>query len=73
MDQTPVRTHQNNPESCRYNTIMAKRQPKPRSGRRGDPVTLAPLTMDQAVDAIFKIAPKDAKRVVASKPTRKKR
>ena len=50
---------------------MPNKPVKPRSGRRGDPVSLAPLTMDQAVDAIFKIKPADVKRVLASKPGKK--
>jgi hypothetical protein len=48
-------------------------QPKPkRSGRRGDPVSLAPLSMNEAVDAIFQIKAADVKRVLASKPGKKK-
>ena len=54
---------------------MAKKKPTPKrpthSGRRGDPVSLHPLTMDQAVDAIFAIKPADVKRIVASRPGRK--
>lgn len=46
---------------------------KKRSGRRGDPVSLAPLTMDQAVDAIFAIKPDDVRKVLASKPGNRKR
>jgi hypothetical protein len=46
---------------------------RPHPGRRGDPVSLAPLTMDQAVDAMFKINPKDVKRVLASKPGGKRK
>lgn len=38
------------------------------NGRRGDPVSVAPLTMDEAMDALFKIKPTDVKRIVASKP-----
>jgi hypothetical protein len=49
---------------------MAK---KPHPGRKGNPVSLHPLTMDEAVDAVFKIKPADVKRVLASKPTKKKR
>jgi hypothetical protein len=37
------------------------------SGRRGGPVSLAPLSMDEAVDAIFQIKPADVKKVIASK------
>ena len=42
------------------------------SGRRGDPISLAPLSMDQAVDAIFAIKPEDVKKIIASKPGKKK-
>ena len=38
---------------------------------RASNVSLHPLTMDQAVDAIFAIKPADVKRVLASKPGRK--
>ena len=38
------------------------------NGRKGDPVSIAPLTMDQFVDEIFEIKPADVKRIVASKP-----
>jgi hypothetical protein len=55
---------------------MAEKQPtlkkRIHSGRRGDPVSLHPLTMDQAVDAIFAIKPADVKRIVASRPGKKK-
>lgn len=44
---------------------------KPHPGRKGNPVSLHPLTMDEAVDAMFKINPADVKRVLASKPTKK--
>ena len=48
-------------------------QSKPKHpGRRGDPVSLAPLSMDEAVDAIFQIKPDDVKKVIASKPGKKK-
>jgi hypothetical protein len=46
---------------------------KPHAGRRGDPVSLHPLTMDQAVEAIFQIKPSDVKRIVASKPGKKRK
>jgi len=53
---------------------VAKRTTKTsRSGRRGDPISLAPLTMDQAVNAIFQISPKDVKRIVAKRPGKTKR
>jgi hypothetical protein len=41
------------------------------SGRRGDPISLAPLTMDQAVDAIFAIKPADVKAILAKRPGKK--
>jgi len=43
------------------------------AGRKGKPISAAPLTMDQLVDGIFKIKPDDVKRVVASKPGKGKR
>jgi hypothetical protein len=51
---------------------MASKQ-KPRSGRRSDPISLAPLTVEQAVDAIFQIKPADVKRILAKRPERKKK
>ena len=42
------------------------------AGRKGNPISLAPLSMDDAVDAIFKINKEDVKRIVASKPGKKK-
>jgi hypothetical protein len=53
--------------------MPSKPAPKKRSGRRGDPVSLHPLTMDQAVDAIFAIKPEDVKKVLASKPGKGKK
>jgi hypothetical protein len=35
-------------------------------------VSLAPLSMDEAVDAIFQIKPADVKKVIASRPGKKK-
>lgn len=60
-------------ESSPADATMAKMTTKPKKhpGRRGDPVSLAPLTMDKAVDAIFQISPKDVKRIVASRPGKK--
>ena len=53
--------------------LMASKPNKPkRSGRRGDPVSAHPLTADQLVRGIFAIAPKDVKRIVASRPGKKK-
>jgi hypothetical protein len=52
---------------------MATKPKKSCSGRRGDPVSLAPLTLEQAVDAIFQIKPADVKRILAKRPGRKKK
>jgi len=50
------------------------REPKPkRSGRRGDPVSLYPLTAEQAIKAVFAIKPADVKRILASRPGKGKR
>jgi hypothetical protein len=43
-----------------------------RSGRRGDPVSLAPLKPDDAIRAIFQIKPDDVKRIVAKRPGTKR-
>jgi hypothetical protein len=43
------------------------KNPNP-AGRKGKPISAAPLTMNQLVDGIFKIKAADVKRVVASKP-----
>jgi len=43
-----------------------------RSGRRGDPVSLYPLSADQAVQALFKIRPDDVKKIIASNPGKKR-
>lgn len=51
---------------------MAKK-PQKNPGRRGGGLSLAPLTMDEAVDAIFAIKPKDVKRIIASKPGKKRK
>jgi hypothetical protein len=50
-----------------------KRTQSTRSGRQGDPVSLHPLTPDQAIRGIFQIKPADVKRIVASKPERKRK
>jgi hypothetical protein len=49
---------------------MASKQ-KTRSGRRGDPIGLASLTAEQAVDAIFQIKPADVKRILAKRPEKR--
>ena len=42
---------------------MAKKIPaKPHSGRRGDPVSLAPLTPDQALAGLLKVKLADVKK-----------
>jgi len=46
---------------------MAKKPEKTHCGPCGDPISLAPLTMDEAVDAMFKISRKDVRRILASK------
>lgn len=50
-----------------------KKESKEHSGRRGDPVSLAPLTPEQAIQGIFKIKPEDVKRIVGSKPGKGKK
>lgn len=56
---------------------MPQKAPKShlRSGRRGDPVSLHPLTPEQAISGMFKISKEDVKRIVANRPgpTRKKK
>jgi hypothetical protein len=51
---------------------VEKNAPKKRSGRRGDPVSAAPLTPEQLVKGIFQISKEDVKRIVASRPGKKK-
>jgi hypothetical protein len=45
----------------------------PRSGRRGDPVSLHPLSAEQAVRGMFQISKDDVKRILASKPGKGKK
>jgi hypothetical protein len=54
---------------------MPRKKPadKPHPGRRGDPVSLAPLTPEQAIRGIFQISKEDVARIVASKPEKKGR
>jgi hypothetical protein len=53
---------------------MTKKPHNPNpAGRKGDPVSIAPLTVDEFVDGMFKIKPEDVKRIVASKPGGRKR
>jgi hypothetical protein len=51
---------------------MPERPAKNRPGCCGDPVSLHPLTMDQAADAIFQIKPAGARVFLASKSGKKK-
>jgi hypothetical protein len=62
---------------CHYFHQMPEKPPPSEpstshSGRRGDPVSLSPLSMDEAVDAIFQIKPADVKKILASRPGKKK-
>ena len=50
---------------------MPKKTIKPRPGRRGNPISAAPLTPDQLVRGIFQIKRGDVKKILASKPGRK--
>jgi len=52
-------------------TLMPAKPRKKTAGRRGDPVSLHPLTPEQAISGMFKIKAADVKRIVASKPERK--
>jgi len=51
---------------------MPKKPAKPHPGRRGDPVSLYPLSPDDALRAVLAIKPADVKRIIASKPGKKK-
>ena len=53
--------------------MMASKPRKKHPGRRGDPVSLHPLTMDQAVDAIFAIKPDDVRKILAKRPGKGKK
>ncbi len=50
---------------------MPKKSPKPHSGRRGDPVSLYPLSPDEAMKAVLAISPADVKRILAKRPRKK--
>jgi hypothetical protein len=52
--------------------MPSKKPPKKHSGRRGDPISAHPLTADQLVSAVFKIKPDDVKKILSSKPGKKK-
>jgi hypothetical protein len=59
-----------------YNAPMPNKPIKKRAGRtqaRRSNISFAPLTMDQAVDAIFAIKPEDVRKVLASKPGKGKK
>ena len=45
---------------------------KPHPGRRGDPISLYPISGDDALRAVLAIKPADVKRIIASKPGAKK-
>jgi hypothetical protein len=51
---------------------MAKQKVPNPNGRKGYPISAAPLSMNQLVDGLFKIKPEDVKRIVASKPGKRK-
>src|SRR5579864_2649475 len=70
---TPASRRRHFSDFACYNPPMAKHPPKKHSGRRGDPVSLYPLTMDQAVDAIFAIKPKDVRKILAKRPGKGKK
>jgi hypothetical protein len=42
-------------------------QKRPHSGRRGDPVSLAPLKPDQALAALLRVKPSDVQKLEAKK------
>jgi hypothetical protein len=46
---------------------------KPHPGRRGDPVSLAPLTPDQAMAGLLKVKLADVKKLEAAEPRGKKK
>jgi hypothetical protein len=53
---------------------MPKKSHNPNpQGRKGRPVSAAPLTMNQLVDGMFQIKPSNVKRIVASKPGKGKK
>ncbi|HLL89078.1 MAG TPA: hypothetical protein VK324_07220 [Tepidisphaeraceae bacterium] len=54
---------------------MSDKKPKGQNkhpGRGGNNISLAPLTVDEAVDAMFAVKPDDVKRIVGSKPGNRK-
>jgi len=48
---------------------MKPKKDQKRSGRRGDPISMAPLKPDQAIKAIFQISPNDVERIMG-KPSK---
>jgi hypothetical protein len=53
---------------------MPSKSDKPkRSGRRGDPVSLYPLTPDQALAGLLRVKPADVKKLEAEEASAKKR
>jgi hypothetical protein len=53
---------------------MANKSVKPKHpGRAGMQVSAAPLTADELVRGIFQISKADVKRILASRPGRKKK
>ncbi len=55
---------------------MAKKKPKPAAADdeptpRGNPVSLYPLTPEQAIRGMFQISKEDVARIVASRPGKK--
>ena len=47
-----------------YNPIMPRtKPPRKHSGRRGDPISLAPLTPDQAMAALLKVKLSDVEKL----------
>jgi hypothetical protein len=59
-------------QSLGYDGSDMSRKTQKHLDRGDDPMSLAPLTMDQAVDAIFQIKPADVRKILASKPGKKK-
>ena len=53
--------------------MRSKRSKSKHSGRRGDPVILYPLTPDEAMRAVLSISKEDARRIVESKPGKKRK
>jgi hypothetical protein len=43
------------------------------SGRRGNPISLAPLSPDQALAAVLRISPRDVKKIQAATPRKKRK